>query len=581
LNDTIVWKLDNEDNHGFVCRTSNHADSLAWNFDIYGRLLSQNVHGQHSLNLNYSYDVITGNLISGNSESFLYDEFNRLAKWRNYDVEYDDEGNITQMPINNTLTYDGFKLNSWTSPNTLSITTHTCDFSYLKSIERPYSIQENGKRVEFGYRGNRQRQWMNSYIVVGDSLSLIGTRVYLDEDFEIDKKPGVHLHQIYRDNIGSIVMYAGDFGTYRMAYTPWGARLMSADPAWVLYYPPSSTPSNFRFIRGFGSHEIIPFFGLLNANARIYNPYMGRFLSPDPILAMSGGPLDMNPYVYARNNPLSYVDQDGEFPWLFVAAALFGGVMNVATNWGSISNWKQGLAFFAVGAAAGVGSYLGFSPISSALLGGANSVLSQGFTNGWKNIQWGQVTLAAGSSLVTSVLTKYVGDKINVPITKLTSHISNSVIRGTLNGTLGNAATGFIVGTGMSLVTGNDLKTSLRLGASTAASAGIVGGIEGLTKGIEIRKTGRIQRDNPYYLLQKEKAQMQYPDKAGNYELHHIDPQYMGGDKYGKLVKIDAAYHQIVTNAFREQHPYGVGKIPFDKRQLIMRKIYMKYPLPY
>ena len=150
-----------------------------------------------------------------------------------------------------------------------------------------------------------------------------------------------------------------------------------------------------------------------------------------------------------------------------------------------------------------------------------------------------------------------------------------------MNGTLGNAATGFIVGTGMSLVTGNDLKTSLRLGASTAASAGIVGGIEGLTKGIEIRKTGRIQRDNPYYLLQKEKTQMQYSDKAGNYELHHIDPQYMGGDKYGKLVKIDAAYHQIVTNAFREQHPYGVGKIPFDKRQLIMRKIYMKYPLPY
>lgn len=148
-----------------------------------------------------------------------------------------------------------------------------------------------------------------------------------------------------------------------------------------------------------------------------------------------------------------------------------------------------------------------------------------------------------------------------------------------MNGTLGNAATGFIVGTGMSLVTGNDFKTSLRLGGNAAASAGIVGGVKGLTKGIEIRKTGRIQRNNPYYLLQKEKAQMQYPDKAGNYELHHIDPQYMGGDKYGKLVKIDAVYHQIVTNAFREQ--YGVGKIPFDKRQLIMRKVYMQYPLPY
>lgn len=47
-----------------------------------------------------------------------------------------------------------------------------------------------------------------------------------------------------------------------------------------------------------------------------------------------------------------------------------------------------------------------------------------------------------------------------------------------MNGTLGNAATGFIVGTGMSLVTGNDLKTSLRLGANTAASAGTKCSIE-------------------------------------------------------------------------------------------------------
>ena len=98
---------------------------------------------------------------------------------------------------------------------------------------------------------------------------------------------------------------------------------------------------------------------------------------------------------------------------------------------------------------------------------------------------------------------------------------------------------------------------------------------------MEIRKTGRIQVDDSYYLLQKKKAQMQYPDKAGNYELHHIDPQYMGGDKYGELVKIDAAYHQVVTNAFRKEHSYGKGKLLFNIRQLKMRKVYMKYPLPY
>lgn len=74
---------------------------------------------------------------------------------------------------------------------------------------------------------------------------------------------------------------------------------------------------------------------------------------------------------------------------------------------------------------------------------------------------------------------------------------------------------------------------------------------------------------------------MQYPNKAGNYELHHKDPQYMGGNKNGELIKINAALHQVVTNAFRKQHPYGLGKLQFNDRLPIMRKIYMKYPLPY
>ena len=42
---------------------------------------------------------------------------------------------------------------------------------------------------------------------------------------------------------------------------------------------------------------------------------------------------------------------------------------------------------------------------------------------------------------------------------------------------------------GLAWPTGNDLKTSLRLGANTAASAGIAGGIGGFVKGMEIRKT--------------------------------------------------------------------------------------------
>lgn len=94
-------------------------------------------------------------------------------------------------------------------------------------------------------------------------------------------------------------------------------------------------------------------FGLINANARLYSPYLGRFVSPDPLLNSEGGPLDYNPYVYARNNPYKYIDRNGEFPWLIVAFAAFttaGGVANVVSNWSDIHSVLEGAGYFFLGA---------------------------------------------------------------------------------------------------------------------------------------------------------------------------------------------------------------------------------------
>jgi RHS repeat-associated protein len=47
-------------------------------------------------------------------------------------------------------------------------------------------------------------------------------------------------------------------------------------------------------------------------NARYYNPVTGRFISLDPILGRAGDTLSRNGYIYAKNNPLKYVDPSGE-----------------------------------------------------------------------------------------------------------------------------------------------------------------------------------------------------------------------------------------------------------------------------
>ncbi|WP_203657266.1 RHS repeat-associated core domain-containing protein, partial [Demequina activiva] len=53
--------------------------------------------------------------------------------------------------------------------------------------------------------------------------------------------------------------------------------------------------------------------GLTYLNARYYDPAVGRFLSPNPLMS-PGDPRTLDPYRYADNNPVSYTDASGLKP---------------------------------------------------------------------------------------------------------------------------------------------------------------------------------------------------------------------------------------------------------------------------
>ena len=69
--------------------------------------------------------------------------------------------------------------------------------------------------------------------------------------------------------------------------------------------------------RGFTGHEHLTWCGLVNMNARLYDPALGRFLSPDPKVQQPEGTQGFNRYTYCLNNPLRYVDLDGENTYIF------------------------------------------------------------------------------------------------------------------------------------------------------------------------------------------------------------------------------------------------------------------------
>jgi RHS repeat-associated protein len=68
-----------------------------------------------------------------------------------------------------------------------------------------------------------------------------------------------------------------------------------------------ATPTDFTFT---GQRNEAGF-GLMDYNARYYNPRLGRFISPDTIVPEPGSSGGFNRYRYTRNNPLKYTDPSG------------------------------------------------------------------------------------------------------------------------------------------------------------------------------------------------------------------------------------------------------------------------------
>ena len=615
LSQSLVWSLTNQDRWGNVTQESNYLGYTNHSFDDYGNMLSLRSYGTGYVGESYTYDTGTGNMTGKNGISISYDSMNRLTGWGNHNYSYDILGNITRQPLVGDFSYDGYRVADMTAEDSL-LFGDSLRISYYKAIERPKSIENDAYKADFYYDGNGDRIMMKLYERDASGYSLLFTRYYMDANAEvtvdtlghythlyyaggdaytapavmvIDETGASNIYRITRDNLGSVLMYSDSTGIrYRYTYSPWGVRTYLAGDS-TCFHRPGEELSSGPFYRTYTGHEDLWMFGLLNANARLYSPYLGRFVSPDPILAEDGSPLDFNPYVYARNNPYRYIDRDGEFPWLIpLIAAIVGGTVNVATNWENIHNFGQGLSFFALGGVSAAISAVGFmggwgitaTHLSAGTFGMLNNLLAQGFNSNWKDVNAGSILLAGLTSTATSVLSHQVGNTLCAPMTNLTSGISNSIVRETLSVGMTQAGTGFIVGTGMGLITGNDLKTSLRYGLDAFTTGLIMGGVEGMVKGIQIRETFHTDRKDPYYQKMVKDSRQRYPEKKGYYEDHHIDPQYMGGDKSGTLINLEAPYHQRITNYFRKERPYGSGKLGSIERERIMRKVYMKYPLP-
>ena len=88
---------------------------------------------------------------------------------------------------------------------------------------------------------------------------------------------------------------------------------------------------------GFTDHEGLHRTGFVHMNGRVYDPRIGRFLQPDPVVAAPHHSQGHNRYAYVANAPLSAVDPSGLVP-VGGYVGRTGGTADYGALYGSLMN---------------------------------------------------------------------------------------------------------------------------------------------------------------------------------------------------------------------------------------------------
>jgi len=262
-----------------------------------------------------------------------------------------------------------------------------------------------------------------------------------------------NIYYICRDYPGSITHITNSSGSVvqELSYDAWG---QLRNPANQTVYAPDAAPELFLG-RGYTGHEHLAMFGLVNMNARLYDPALGRFLSPDPYVQSPLFSQNFNRFSYGMNNPLCYIDRNGELFWLIPV------VIGVA-----------------------IGAYIGGS-MANHSYNPFNWDWSSGKT--WKNMGLGG--LIGGASAVAAVL---AGPAIGVAIcSALGVSTTSGVVVGAISGLTGGVIGGFINGAGFTALGGGNFQESMMGGLKGAVIGGGTGALAGgVFGGISAFKAG-------------------------------------------------------------------------------------------
>ena len=333
-------------------------------YDDFGFLTNSYTDDNSVFNMSYDFNAMNGNLNwrkdatiggpNGLKETFSYDaSFDRLINaahgTTSTDFTYEDNGNIlTKTDVSaNPYIYDATKMYQVTNINEAIAATGPPETIEYNAAQQPITIYEeinnaNKPNLNILYGADQQRRFAQ----LAGSGDADYQRYYVG-DFERNIKNGVtqDIHSVapgviiveennvyseyytYSDHLGSINVVTDESGTVvaRQSFDAWGRKRNATD--WT--YDNVEDYELSWLHRGYTGHEMLPEFGLINMNGRLYDNYLGRMLSPDEYAGYDGTSQSYNRYSYAFNNPLKFTDPTGE---IFIPGLTFKQSLDLVMN---------------------------------------------------------------------------------------------------------------------------------------------------------------------------------------------------------------------------------------------------------
>ncbi|WP_045520320.1 DNRLRE domain-containing protein [Neobacillus niacini] len=323
-----------------------------YNYDGAGqitRLLTTDKQGTSIESFDYTYDA-KGNRVSEKTSSgtaqFIFDKSEQLTKEvrPNGDIlefTYDAVGNrltkkVTKGTTVTTDTYTYDAANQLSSINGMAVT-HDKSGNMTSDGKRTFIYDADDRLIEVkeGTTSLGKYQYNSEGLRVSKTTGTTTVYYTYDENdnvvLETDHAGTIIASYVY-DNANRPLTMTKDGKTYTFHVNVRGDITSVTDEAGIVVarFEYDSWGNIVKETGTFASNVPFRYAGyrydletkLYYLQQRYYNPEIGRFLTLDRVLGDKENPITQNGYAYADNNPVMFVDADGNFAHLVI----YGGI---------------------------------------------------------------------------------------------------------------------------------------------------------------------------------------------------------------------------------------------------------------